>query len=108
MKAGSYDQKVIFRSFQVLPDGYGGTIPTWIELLTTFASVKISRAFDTTESGQLELPLIYTIRIQYRDSFTPTIGMRIVYKGKDVQIKSVQENAERLHREYILTGVTVD
>ena len=108
MKAGSYDQKVIFRSFQVLPDGYGGTIPTWFDLLSTFASVTIKRAFDTTEGGELELPLIYTVRIQYRESFTPTVGMRIVYKGKDVQIKSVQENAERLHREYILTGVTVD
>lgn len=108
MKSGNYDQKVTFRSFQNVPDGYGGTTPTWTDTITTFASVKVSRAFAATEAGQLELPLLYTVKIQWRASFTPNETDRILYKGKDLQIKSVQENNERQHREYIITAVTVD
>jgi SPP1 family predicted phage head-tail adaptor len=107
MKSGSYDQKINFKSFQNISDGFGGTVPNFVNLITTFAAVKITKAFNITEAGQMELPLIYTFRIQYRNSFIPTVAMRITYKDKDIQIKSIQENDERQHREYIITGSTL-
>jgi SPP1 family predicted phage head-tail adaptor len=105
---GEYDQKVTFRTFQDISDGFGGTIPVWEDLLSTFARVKTIRAYNVSEANQLELPLTYEIGIQYRSAFSPTEAMRVQYQGKDLMIKSVRLNLERQKREYIITATTID
>lgn len=107
-QAGKYDQKVTFRSYQDITDNYGGSLPVWSDVLTTFAAVTVNRAFNVTEASQLELPLTYDIRVQYRSSFSPDESMRINYLDKDLMIKSVRLNMERQKREWIITATTID
>jgi SPP1 family predicted phage head-tail adaptor len=107
VKAGTYDQSLTFRSIQNISDGYGGTIPSFVDLIFTYGSVKVLKAFNTVEATQLELPQTYEIRIMYRASFTPTEHQRILYKGKDLQIKSVRRDGERYKMQYVITATAI-
>ena len=107
VKSGTYDQKITFRSFQNISDGYGGTLPVWSDTLTTFASVRVLSATNTVEATQLELPQTYEIRIMFRNSFAPDETQRILYKGKDLQIKSVRRDGERYKSQYVITATAI-
>ena len=97
---GKYDQKVTFRNFQNVSDGFGGTVPTWVDVITTFASVEQLKSSKDIDHAQIDLDKTYLIKIQYRSSFTPTEKHQIVYRGKTLAITSVLLNDERLSREY--------
>lgn len=100
---GKYDQKIVFINFQSVSDGAGGTVLTPLTSLTTFASVKHTRAVDANESGQMVLPNRYTVRIQYRNLFTPSLNYQIFYKTQYHRITGIQLSDERQHKEYIIT-----
>lgn len=99
---GKYDQKVAFVNFQSLGDGAGGTTPTPVTVLTTFASVSQTRGSSAIESSDLVLPSTYTVAIQYRNSFTPSEIYQILYQSRYYKITSVQLDDQRQHKEYII------
>lgn len=107
VKSGTYDQKLTFRSLGNVSDGYGGTLPVWTDILTTFGAVKVLKAFSAIEGTQLELPQTYEVRIMYRASFEPSERQRILYKGKDLQIKSVKRDGERYKMQYVITATAI-
>lgn len=100
---GKYDQKVVFISFQNVSDGAGGTVVTPLTSLITFASVKQTRGSNQNESGQMVLPNRYTVRIQYRNLFTPGLTYQILYRGHYYRITGIELADERQHKEYIIT-----
>lgn len=100
---GKYDQKVVFITFQSASDGAGGTVLTPLTSLITFASVKQTRGGDANESGQMVLPNRYTVRIQYRNLFTPGLTYQIFYKSHYHRITGIELSDERQHKEYIIT-----
>jgi SPP1 family predicted phage head-tail adaptor len=97
---GKYDQKVTFQQYQEVPDGFSGTIPTFTDVLTTFASVKQLKSSSDVEQARLDLDKTYLIKIQARASFVPDLTHQIVYRGDVLTIKSVSVETERLTREY--------
>jgi SPP1 family predicted phage head-tail adaptor len=104
---GKYDQKVEFVSFQTISDGAGGTTVTPATSLSTFASVKQTRAGNALEAGEMVLPNTYQIAIQYRVSFVPSENYQVFYRSKYYKITGVQLNDERQHKEYIINMVGV-
>lgn len=100
---GKYDQKVTFVNFQAATDGAGGTVLTPLTSLITFASVNQTRSSDDIESGQMVIPNRYTVRIQYRTLFTPSLIYQIVYRNNYYKITGIQLSDERQHKEYIIT-----
>lgn len=104
---GKYDQKVIFQSLGQVEDGYGGYIPTYTTVLSTFArSIQVKGSNDL-ESAQLELPKTYKFGVQVRSGFVPNESMQISYKGFQHVIKGIEVREERNSREWIITAVRV-
>jgi SPP1 family predicted phage head-tail adaptor len=104
---GKYDQKVSFISFQSVSDGAGGTVPTPLTILTTFASVVQTNGGNAIESSEMVLPNTYQISIQYRTSFVPNESYQVLYASKYYKILGVLVREQRQHKEYILTIVGI-
>jgi SPP1 family predicted phage head-tail adaptor len=102
---GKYDQRVTFQIYDEVSDGFSGTVPTFTDVLTTFASVKQLKSSSDVEQARLDLDKTYLIKIQARASFEPTLQHRIVYKGDILTIKSVSVENERLTREYWINAI---
>ena len=105
IKAGKYDQKVSFVTFQNIPDGFGGTNPTRSNVLTTFAWVKQISGSNDLEQAQLTLPATYKIGVQIRSGFNPNVAMLVNYRAKDYKISGIEKKEERNAKEWIITIV---
>ena len=102
MKIGRYDQKISFISEGTTSDSYGGTTPTEIIELETFASIKQMSQSKTIEQLQLGLPATYKVSVQYRLNFTPTVAMRVVWRGNYYNIITTPEVENvRIQREWV-------
>ena len=102
MKIGRYDQKISFISEGTTADNYGGTTPTETIELETFASIKQMPQSKTIEQLQLGLPATYKVSVQYRLNFTPTVAMRVVWRGNYYNIITTPEVENvRIQREWM-------
>jgi len=104
---GSYDQSITFVNFQNISDGYGGSVPTPVNILTTYASVKQVRGGMDIESAQMTLPRSYNSKIQWRSTFQPDETMQVLYKGAYHKITGITLQDERMTKEYWFTMVRV-
>ena len=105
---GSYDQSITFVNFQNISDGYGGSVPTAVNVLTTFASIKQVRGGMDIESAQMTLPRSYNSKIQWRSTFQPDETMQVLYKGAYHKITGITLQYERMTSEYSFTMVRID
>ena len=102
MKIGRYDQKISFISEGTTADNYGGTTPTETIELETFASIKQMSQSKTIEQLQLGLPATYKVSVHYRLNFTPTVAMRVVWRGNYYNIITTPEVENvRIQREWV-------
>ena len=102
---GSYCEKIKFRSFGQAPDGYGGTMPIFEDVLSTTARIiQVGKGRDL-EALQIKFPNTYTMGIQWRTGFDPDPSMMVEYKGFIHAITGVSLNEERMRREWIITIV---
>jgi head-tail adaptor len=102
---GQYTERLKFRTFQNVPDGYGGFVPIFVDILTTNARiVQVGKGRDL-ESLQITLPKTYTVGVQVRSGFEPNETMMIDYKGFLHNITGIQLNDERMRPEWIISMV---
>jgi SPP1 family predicted phage head-tail adaptor len=104
---GSYDQSITFVNFQNISDGYGGSVPTAVNVLTTFASINQVRGGMDIESAQMTLPRTFNAKIQWRSTFVPNETMQVRYRGVNHKITGVTLQDERMTKEYWFTMVRV-
>jgi SPP1 family predicted phage head-tail adaptor len=102
---GKYDQKVLFRSYQNVSDGFGGTVPTATTILSTFARAIQMKGTSTAEQAQLMLPNTYKIGVLIRTGFQPSTNMVVLYRSKEYKIVGVEKRDERQAREWVITIV---
>ena len=100
---GKYDQRVIFKTYQDVSDGYGGTTPEALEVVSTFASVKQFNGGSDIESVQMTLPNSYSVRVQIRAGFTPNESMMVEYRDIEYRITGITKSDERQGREWIIS-----
>jgi SPP1 family predicted phage head-tail adaptor len=105
---GSYDQSITFVNFQNISDGYGGSVPTAANVLTTFASIKQVRGGMDIESAQMTLPRTFNAKIQWRSTFVPNEKMQVLYRGVNHKITGVTIQDERMTKEFWFTMVRID
>ena len=105
---GSYDQSITFVNFQNISDGYGGSVPTAVNVLTTFASVKQVRGGMDIESAQMTLPRTFNAKIQWRSTFVPNETMQVRYRGVNHKITGITLQYERMTSEYSFTMIRID
>lgn len=101
MNLGRYDQKIKFITEGTQDDGYSGTIPQEIEVLETFAAITQLSQSRSIEQAQLGLPATFVVNVQYREGFTPTVDMRVVWKEEKYNIITTPEVSDvRMQREW--------
>jgi len=105
---GSYDQSITFVNFQNISDGYGGSVPTAVNVLTTFASIKQVRGGMDIESAQMTLPRTFNAKIQWRSTFQPDETMQVRYRGAYHKITGITLQYERMTSEYSFTMIRID
>ena len=105
---GKYDRKISFISFSDIDDGYSGSYPLPVIVLSTLSNVSQLRGSSSIESAQLELPKTYVFKVQFRSGFNPDESMQILYQGITHVIKGIEIQDQRNTREWIITAIRTD
>ena len=107
MRFGRYDQKIQFVSYGSVSDEAGGTIPSELVLLTTFARIEQLTIRADIEQSQMELPETYRVWIMVRSGFTPTVGMSLKWRGRVFKIQTTpQVKSVRIQHEWFFDIVS--
>jgi len=90
MTAGSRDQRVTFQRFTSTPDGAGGSVDTWADLISRWCEVKPLSGGERAAAQQTESPRNYRLTVP-NDSGTRglTTADRIVWEGITMQIRFI-------------------
>jgi len=89
MAIGEYKHRITFRTYESVPDGYGGTVDTPVDILTTWAKKVPLRASRELAENQLSMKSTNRYEVRYREGFEPTKSMRIVDEGEEYSINSI-------------------
>ena len=81
-KFGKYDQRIKFFNEGTTSDGYGGTTPSVVEVLTTWARVEQLKVSKNIEQAQMSLPTMYRVGVLCRDGFEPNVEHIVEWRGK--------------------------
>jgi len=102
MKLGKYDQRIQFITEGAVSDGAGGTIPSTIDLLNTWARIEQLKASRDIAQAQMNLPAIYRVGVQARKGFAPQENSLIRWQNKVYMIiSSPVVDDVRLNKEWI-------
>lgn len=104
MGIGDYKHRVTFRDYASAPDGYGGTIDTPVDILSTWAAKDPIRSSRNLSEAQLNLKNTTIFRIRWRQGFIPDTKMKIVYKGNEYVINSAVEDEDITGRFWEITA----
>lgn len=88
-----FDHKITFQYRTTTSDGMGGTVATWVDDLTTWASVTPQKAEEAVAAGQETTNQTFIVKIRYTDDFTNRLDQqyRIMYSGQIWNIKWVRD-----------------
>jgi SPP1 family predicted phage head-tail adaptor len=68
--------RLVLEAPQRLPDGSGGAVVTWSEVLTAWAEVTAKTGSETLVADGLEARVTHTVRIRYRAGLSPAMRWR--------------------------------
>lgn len=74
----------------------GDSITTWVDVVTTWASVEPLRSDELWKAQQVQANVSHRVKIRYREGITP--DMRIVHKGRVLNISQPPRNIEERER----------
>ena len=107
MNFGKYDQKIQFIKYERVSDGAGGSSPVETVVLTTFASMNQLKVSSNIEQAQMNLPIMFRVRVMVRKGFIPVAGMMVKWRGKMYEISNApQVENVRLDKEWIFDITT--
>jgi SPP1 family predicted phage head-tail adaptor len=104
MGIGNFKHRITFRDYTSTEDGYGGTIDTPVDILSTWAEKDPIRSNRTVSEAQLNLKNTTTFRIRWRQGFMPDTKMKVVYHGRQYVINSVVEDSDITGRFWDITA----
>ena len=96
---GNLRHRVTFQSLTTADDGYGGTVETWGDTATVWASVEPLSGFERIQAMQVSPRLSHRVVMRYRADVDA--GDRLSYDGRVFDITAVIDEDER-HRELTL------
>jgi SPP1 family predicted phage head-tail adaptor len=91
MNVGSLKEKISFISYTSVEDLFGGTTDTPTTILTTFAAVSPLRGTRALSFNQMGLYDVSQFNIRWRENFSPTIKMKIQWRGN---LYTIHESVE--------------
>lgn len=100
MKAGELDQQITFQIATKSRGTSGEEKQTWRTWKTVWASVQTTGGSENFYSPQLVAEATHKIKIRYLDVIKPT--MRILWRGKILDITFIDESRRRQGEMYLL------
>jgi SPP1 family predicted phage head-tail adaptor len=92
VKAGNLRDRITVQRAISGDDGYGNTIVSWADLITTWADVLDQLGREKLASGRLEASRAATVRVRRStQSLGITAADRIVARGQTWDIRSIAE-----------------
>ena len=90
---GARRNKISLQRRTRVDDGYGGGDNVWTEYASVWGNITQASGGEKLHGMQLENPVTHKIKIRYR---TDVLGSdRIVYKGRNFNIRSSPDQDER-------------
>ena len=93
MRAGKLRHRITIQDKTVSQNDYGEEIITWTDVDTLWGSVEPLRGREYIQARQEQAAVTTRIRCRHRSSITPS--MRAVHDGRNYEILSVINPAER-------------
>ena len=88
------EERIVFIQLGTTSDGYGGTIPTDTEVLTTWCNVEQLSQGSRLQDVQQQTPTAYRVTIYKRGEFTPDVSMLVSWRGRRYRIITAPETKD--------------
>jgi SPP1 family predicted phage head-tail adaptor len=99
MNAGTLRHQVTIQSITSTPDAYGGSVDSWIDVATVWASVEPLQGRELVAAQSVSAETTTKITMRYRSDITA--AHRITFEGKFYNLLSLID-PELKHRELII------
>lgn len=93
IQPGDLDQRVTIQAQARTDDGAGGAAVAWADIARVWAKVQPLSGKERLEAQQLEAPVMYRVTIRNRADVTA--DMRILWRGKAMNIRVIPEAGPR-------------
>ncbi len=87
-------QRIKITKNDTVGDGYGGLVPTEVELLSTYANVRYLSSGRSAEANQTQINQTVEVKIWKRAGYVPEVGQLIFWQGRGFSVKSITETLE--------------
>ena len=99
IRPGELKERVTIQVSSEKRNTLGETTLTWKDFLTRWASVEGLSAREVLLNGQQETSVTHRIKMRYVEGLTQ--NMRIIWRGRTLEITSLLEHASRSEHELI-------
>lgn len=105
---GRRRERVSLQTRTSTADGIGGQTVSWSTVLTTWAGVTPldGRDQEAIEGGQVTVSQNYHLDLRYRHTTKPSPPMRVLWRGKTLEIRTVVDD-EPMRRRIIVQAAEV-
>lgn len=102
MRSGLLRERVRIEQFTAAADSYGQPLETWAELATVWGEVRpaASREGFAPGAGQVLAVATHRVRMRYRSDVDEM--MRLVWRGRTLQVEAVQDPGGRRAEMFLL------
>ncbi|MCP8970568.1 phage head closure protein [Ectobacillus ponti] len=107
MNPGLMRERITVQKVKRVNDGIGGSIQTWVDVVTTFAQVVILNGLEDYEQQALTNTTYYKIITRYRSTPIDPFN-RIVWRGRLIDVNSVLPDAKRIYVTLMCQDVKVN
>lgn len=102
---GKMDKKITFQAPSSTPIGGAGYETVYSNVLTTFCEAKPLSSSRDLAAHQTVLKNGYRFKIRYREAFSPSKDMLIIYKGRQFTINSIEPDADDRDKFWLIMGI---
>lgn len=103
MNVGDLRERITIQAQTLAPNGSGGTVGAWFDLITTWAKVEPLEGSRTAQAGQLLHNRRFRIKTRHRIDFEVMERLKIVHRGVDIILHSLY-NEDYKNRVFIYDG----
>jgi SPP1 family predicted phage head-tail adaptor len=101
IQAGTLNERITFQQATETRNVLGEMVPVWSDIATVWARVEGVSAREYLSAGQMDVTITHKVTIRYRSELTQK--MRVIWRGRTLEIVSLLEHDNRTRHELICT-----
>ncbi len=102
---GDMRAKITFQTPTSVPVGGAGYETGYADALTTLCEAKSLSSSRDLAAHQTTLKNGYRFKLRYREGFTPSKDMLIIYKGSQFTINSIEPDKDDREKFWMIIGI---